>query len=73
MSRVTVRISASEFSAKMAAIGEWLNANRYEPIRYKYTHNEDNVSVTVDFAAEVAAKAFAVKFSGHLSPQVWTA
>ena len=71
MSSVTVRISVSEFSVRMATIGEWLNANPYEPIRYKYTHDEDNVVVTVDFAAEATAQAFAAKFYDvlHLSPQ----
>jgi hypothetical protein len=35
-------------SASMTAIGRWLEANRYEPIRYKYDHNEHAVLVTVD-------------------------
>jgi len=52
----------------MRAIGEWLDANRYLPTRYKYDHNEDAVLVTVDFAAEVAAEvaaeAFATRFDG---------
>ena len=64
MRSITVWISAAEFSATMTAIGEWLDANRYEPTRYKYNHNEDAVLVTVDFPAEVAAQAFAVRFDG---------
>jgi hypothetical protein len=38
-----------EFSATISAIGEWLHANHYEPIRYKYEDHEDAVLVTVDF------------------------
>jgi hypothetical protein len=70
MRSVTVRLFAAEFSAMMAAIGEWLDANRYEPTRYKYDHNEDTILVTVDFTAEVAAEAFARRFEGiyHSSP-----
>ena len=71
MRSITVRIRAAEFSATMAAIGEWLDANRYEPTRYKYDHDEDAVLVTVDFPAEVAAQAFAMRFEGvsRISPQ----
>jgi hypothetical protein len=64
MRSVTVRIRASEFSATMTAISEWLDANRYKPTRYKYDHDEDVVLVTVDFTAEVAAEAFAMRFDG---------
>jgi len=64
MRSVTVRIPAAEFSDTMMSIGEWLDANRYEPTRYKYDHNEDAVFVTVDFPAEVAAEAFAMRFDG---------
>jgi hypothetical protein len=64
MRSVTVRLCADGFSATMTAIGEWLDANRHEPTRYKYDHYEDTVLVTVDFAAEVAAEAFATRFDG---------
>ena len=62
MRSITVRIRASEFSATMTAISEWLDANRYTPTRYKYDHHD--VLVTVDFAVEVAAQAFAMRFDG---------
>ena len=64
MRSVTVRISATEFSATMTAIREWLDANRYEPARYKYDHDQDAVLVTVDFPVVAAAKAFAMRFGG---------
>jgi hypothetical protein len=64
MRSVTVRISAAGFSATMTAIAEWLNANRYRPTRYKYDHDEDAVFVTVDFPADAAAMAFAMRFEG---------
>ena len=67
MHSVTVRIPAPEFSASMTAIGEWLDANRYQPTRYKYDHNEDAVLVSVDFLAD----AFAMRFDGvyQLTPR----
>ena len=64
MRSITVWIRAAEFSATMTAIGEWLDANRYEPTRYKYDHDEDAVLVTVDFPVEVAAQAFAMRLDG---------
>jgi hypothetical protein len=71
MRSVTVRLRAAEFSATMTAMREWLDANRYEPTMYKYAHDEHTVLVTVDFAAEMAAEAFATRFDGvhHSSPQ----
>jgi hypothetical protein len=68
MHSVTVRLRAAELSAKLTAIGEWLSANQYEPIRYKYDHADEDVLVTVDFPAEVAAKAFAARFEGGFLP-----
>ena len=59
MRSVTVRLNAAEFSAGITMIGEWLEANRHEPTRYKYDHHEDAVVVTIDFSTEMAAEAFA--------------
>jgi len=70
MRSVTVRIRAAEFSATMTAIGEWLEANRYQPTRYKYDHYKDTVLVTLDFTAEVPAEAFTMRFDGiHQLPR----
>jgi len=68
MRSVMVRLSAAEFSATITAMREWLDANRYEPTLYKSDHNDHTVLVTVDFAGELAAEAFAARFDGvHLS------
>ena len=64
MRSVMVRICAVEFSATIAAISEWLHVNQYEPTRYKYEEHKDAVLVTVDFAGEMEAKAFATRFDG---------
>ena len=60
MPGVRVRVPAAEFSGAMRAIAEWLDATGYEPTRYKYTHGQNAVFVTIDFPSAVAAKAFAV-------------
>jgi hypothetical protein len=64
MDSVRVRICAAEFYAMMTEISEWLDANGYQPIRYRYDHYEDEVLVTVDFPARAAAEAFAMRFDG---------
>jgi len=64
MRSVTVWLRATDFATKMKIIGDWLSANRYEPVRYKYDHSDNHVLVTVDFPGEVAAKAFAARFDG---------
>ena len=64
MRSVTVRLNAADFSAAMTTIGEWLEANRHEPTRYKYDHHEDAVVVTVDISTQMAAEAFAARFDG---------
>ena len=71
MRSVTVRLNAAEFSAAMNTIAEWLEANRYEPTRYKYDHDPDAIHVTVDFSTAMAAEAFAARFDGvhHSSTQ----
>jgi len=73
MDSVRVRIRAAEFSAMMNKISEWLDANGYQPIRYRYDHDEDEVFVTVDFPAKSVAQAFATRFDGvyHLSRPAW--
>ena len=71
MHSVRVCIRAAEFSATMTEIGEWLDANRHKPTRFKYDHTDDAVLVTVDFPAAVVADAFAMRFDGvcYSSPQ----
>ena len=71
MRSVTVRLNAAEFSAAMNTIAEWLDANRYEPARYKYDHHDDAVLVTVDVVTDMAAEAFAARFDAvcHASTQ----
>jgi hypothetical protein len=67
MRSVTIRLRAAEFSATMTAMREWLDANRYEPTMYKYYRYEHTLLVTVDFAAEMAAEAFATRLTASIT------
>ena len=64
MRSIMVRISATEFSATMAAIVEWLDLHRFEPTGYKYDQREDAVLVTIDLPTDKAARTFAMRFQG---------
>ena len=55
MPSVRVRVPAAEFSGAMWAIAEWLDATGYEPTRYKYTHGQIAVLVTIEFPSTVTA------------------
>jgi hypothetical protein len=68
MRSITIRLSADEFAHTITAIGEWVDANGCEPMRYKYDHKEAAVLVTIDFPVDAAAKAFAARFNG-ICPQ----
>jgi hypothetical protein len=69
MRTITVRLPADEFSSMMITMREWLDCNRYEPIRFKYDQDEDAVVVSIDFQTDAAAEAFARRFDGEGGPQ----
>jgi hypothetical protein len=70
MHTITIRLKAVEFFVAIVEIREWLDCNRYEPVRFKYDQDEDDVVLSVDFKTEAAASAFARRFGGlrQLSP-----
>ena len=62
MHTITIRLKAVGFFAALVEIREWLDCNRYEPVRFKYDQDEDDVVLSVDFKTDVAASAFAKRF-----------
>jgi hypothetical protein len=62
MRTVTVRLRAADLSREMAAMREWLDRTRYEPIRFDCDQNGDTVVLSVDFRSPAAAGAFARRF-----------
>jgi hypothetical protein len=57
---ITTRLKAVEFFVAIVEIREWLDCNRYEPVRFKYDQDEDDVVLSVDFKTEAAASTFAI-------------
>ena len=67
MRTVTVRLPAAGFSAAMAAMREWLDGNRYEPKKFKYDQDDEEVVVSVEFLEDQEGDAFARRFD-HKKP-----
>jgi hypothetical protein len=59
---VTIGLKAVEIFAALVEIREWLDCHQYEPVRFKYDQDEDDVILSVDFKTDVAASAFAKRF-----------
>jgi len=54
------------FTARMAAMREWLDHRGFVPSTFRYTFTEPGVLFRVDFSVEAAAVAFARAFGGHV-------
>ena len=69
MRTVVIRLSGEDFAGAIVRIRDWLERNRCEPTGYRYDQNEDAVMVSVDFAVDAQAKAFAQRFDGQTGDQ----
>ena len=67
MRTVIIRVPNEDFSTAIAAMRDWLEKHRYEPVVYRYHQNDDTIVVSVDFGVDVQAEAFAKRFGGQIS------
>jgi hypothetical protein len=65
MRTATVRLRVADLSREMAAMREWLDRNRHEPVKFTYDQLRDAVVVSVDFLKAEDAEEFARHFTGH--------
>ena len=54
------------FTARMAAMREWLDHRGFVPSTFRYTFTEPGILFRVHFSFEAAAVAFAREFGGHV-------
>ena len=45
-------LNGVELFAALVEIREWLDCNRYEPVRFKYDQDGDDVVLSVDFKTD---------------------
>jgi len=65
MRTVIIRLSGKDFSTEIVKMRDWLEKNRCEPQSYRYDQNEATIVVSVGFAVDAQAKAFAKRFGGQ--------
>jgi hypothetical protein len=65
MRTVRVRLNAADLSDEMIVMRGWLDRNRYEATRFDCNQDGDVVVLSVDFAVEAIASAFARRFGGQ--------
>jgi hypothetical protein len=63
MPTVTVRLPGAGFAAAMAAMREWLDNNRCEPVKFKYDQDDEEVIVYVEFLEDLEGEAFSRRFN----------
>jgi hypothetical protein len=68
MRAVRLRVRAADLSREMARMRIWLDERRIGPTQFGYDRNTAGiVLVTVTFAADDDAAAFAAEFGGSLT------
>jgi hypothetical protein len=65
MRTVIIRLSGKDFAPAIVRMRDWLEKYRCEPTAYRYDQDDDTVVVSVDFAVDAQAKAFAKHFDGQ--------
>lgn len=66
MTRLTVRVPASDLARDMVVMREWLDLNRCEPTRFDCGRNGAEVVFVVGFSTDIAAEGFARHFGGEI-------
>jgi hypothetical protein len=64
MRTVTIRVGAVDFAERMTAMRLWLDEQRFEPSRFKYSEDGGDVLIDVDFKVAAEAAAFSAGFNG---------
>jgi hypothetical protein len=64
MRTVTIRVPAVDFAKRMTAMRIWLDEHQFEPSRFKYSEDGDDLLIDVGFNIAVEAAAFSARFNG---------
>jgi hypothetical protein len=65
--QVEIHLSDEEaLTEKMAAMREWLDHRRFEPLIFRYTFEHRGMLFRVDFAIQAEAVVFAKEFGGNV-------
>ena len=64
MRTITIRVRAVDFAEWMTAMRVWLDQHQFEPSKFKYAEDGDELVIDVSFEADVEAAAFSARFNG---------
>ena len=64
MRTITIRVRAVDLAEQITAMRIWLDKHRFEPSRFTYSEDGNDVLIDVSFKAAVEAAAFAGRFNG---------
>ena len=65
MRTITIRVRAVDFAERITTIRIWLDEYRFEPSRFKYSEDGNDVLIDVSFKVAVEAAAFSARFNGE--------
>jgi outer membrane lipoprotein-sorting protein len=63
MHTISVRVPSADFADRMSAMRLWLDDHRFEPFRFTYSEEGNNVLVDVGFKSAAEAAAFSAQFA----------
>jgi hypothetical protein len=63
MRSITIRVCAVDFAERMSAMRLWLDDHRFEPSRFTYSEDGNDVLIDVDFKIATEAAAFSAQFA----------
>jgi hypothetical protein len=64
MHTITTRVSAVDFAEQITVMRTWLDKHRFEPSRFKYSEDGDDLLIEVSFHDAVEAATFSAQFNG---------
>jgi hypothetical protein len=65
MRTIAIRVRAVDFAELIAAMRIWLNEHRFEPSRFKYAEDGNDLLIDVSFEVDDDAAAFSARFNGE--------
>ena len=64
MHTITIRVPGVDFAERITAMRIWLDEHRFEPSRFKYSEEGNDLLIDVSFNVADAAAAFSARFNG---------
>ena len=64
MRTITIRVRAVDFAERITTIRIWLDEYRFEPSRFKYSEDGNDILIDVSFKVAVEVAGFSARLNG---------